>query len=245
MFSKIHDKYDDDKDDVIPVIDTKHDKDASNKLTPTVQKSKLNIPRPTMLIIIGVVVVAVIALVIFLVIRNSRNEVNNVKKDLEAAHEAEELLKSKIENYNTQVKNMETVIKQQQLQMNSYKADLSEYENKFTNFDNQTNNKINVPRYEMDTQYDEKNPGAHIRKEDPRLQEREQVKNLVNQRRETVEEQQNATKNKIEVLNSQNDKKVQQELKSLNNSQQYISDESEYDDNDKIFNALDNGNLIQ
>lgn len=234
------DAYDD------PLLDSKFDKqNSSEKTTPEAKTSpfKSSIKKSTIFIIIGLVAVVVIGIIIFVIIRNCKTEVANVQKELDLYKENEESMKQKIESYTNQIQNMDSVIKQQQLQMNTYKADLSEYENKFTDFKNPKNNGLNIPSYEMDEEYDESNPGMHARKPDPRLNEREQIKTMINQKRETIEDKQAETRNKIEVIDEKANKNIQKELKNIV-QQDDITDSSD-DENDQIFSALEGGGLVE
>lgn len=253
MFAKISDKeskksskdaYDSYED---PLLDTKPSEKASclDKSIPEDKPSplKTSLKKSTIFLIIGLIVVAIVGVIIFVIIRNCKTEVNNVKKELDVYKENEESMKQKIESYTSQIQNMDSVIKQQQLQMNTYKADLSEYENKFIDFKNPKNNGLSIPAYEMDEEYDESNPGMHARKPDPRLNEREQVKAMINQKRETIEDKQAETRNKIEVIDEKTNKNIQKELKNIV-QQDDISDSSD-DENDQIFSALEGGGLVQ
>lgn len=190
----------------------------------TESKPKPKLSKSVIFLIVCVVVAAVIAVVVFFVVRSFKEESSNIRKQLEIANETERMLKTKLVENNKEIKSLNDVIKQQDYQLKF----LGEEQFKHQFKELEPTNENDVPKYEIDEVYDEMEPGAHKRKSDPRIEVKKQVRNLVNQKRETVEDQQIANKVIMDRVQDEDDENIQQQIRNVvaNNEEE----DNEYDE---------------
>ena len=208
-------------------------------------KRSFSLPKPILYLIIAVVVIGIIAVAIFFIYRNSKNEVKNIQNELQYSQQTAEMLKQKLSDTNAELQHMNSLAEQQNLQIEAFKANIDEYENAFKSADRSAVN-IDVPQYDIGEQYDENDPGAHKRVEDPRIGEKERIQKMINQKRPTVEDQQREFQQKVEEIDNEANRKIENEIKGVSGNEpinqnvdkQRLIDDEYDEDSDEIIAVL-------
>lgn len=227
--SQINDKHDPrSQSDPHKPIDQPPEQTEDSKSKP---KSKLS--KPIIFVIICCVIALVVGIVVFFVVRSFKEESSNVRKQLETANETERMLKTKLSESGKQIESLNNVIKQQEFQL-KFLGEEQEYKHQFKELAPIVD-EDKIPVYEIDEVYDEMDPGAHKRKPDPRVEAKKEAKNIVNQKRETIEDQQIANKAILDKVQDEEDESVKQQLKQVIKDDE---EDSEYDDDDVVMNII-------
>ena len=191
-------------------------------------KGKSSPPSPTKTsniikyVLIFILIVTLITLIIFFFVKSSSDELSETRKDVEAMRRNEAVLKTRINAYEEQLRRMK-VAEQQRLH----------YDHDFGNPD-----KLPDAEYYDDVPVDSENNVR--RKPDPRIENKKQLMAMVNQKRETVADLQQARAAKEEAQRKQQEERIQQELEDKTHSSAFKDDKV----NEVIFDAVSNGGSL-
>ena len=197
-------------------------------------KLKQPLPKPVIYLLIVLFAISVIGIIAVVLYINHRNELKKAKTDLDVATHTQNALKEQLEQQNEMYQNLYDEHQQALEQFNEFRSNVTNQQ-----MQEEVTNKpiINVPMYDVgDAVYNEDDPNSVKRKPDPRVEERNNNRKLVQQYRPTVADSQETIKQKIEEQQKENDTKVKEELQQISKGNNV--DEDELVDDDELIAVL-------
>lgn len=183
-----------------------------------------------------VLLVVIVVLVIIILVKPSKDEIVNMKKEVELSRKNEAVLKTKLNTYEEQLRRLRAIEKQQRAELQQKPPDFTgEYEH---NFNEQRSYEPlptehdyeNVPDYE---------PNAK-RKPDIRIEQKQAIKELVNKKRDTVADMQAESAAKQEALRIKQEEQIQNELDQKTQSKANRDEKTK----EAIFTAVSGGGVL-
>lgn len=227
-FAKIEDPATHDRKEEIKKNAEESDESAKKDTKQSVKTTSF--PNVAKYFVIALVLIAIVTLIIFFVIKPSKDELSNTRKELEMMRRNETALKTKVNTYEEQMRRLkatEAMAQRQQLVSNDQMYDHSFHEQNQLPTENDFDD---VQEYEPNVK----------RKPDPRVEDKKRIKEMVNKKRETVADMQEATAARREQIRKEQEERIQAELEEKTHSNMYKDDKTK----EAIFGAVSSGGVL-
>lgn len=228
-FTKIEDPISSEKNDNIPKKDEVEDKNASKVTKQNPSSKHSSFPSVVKYFLIALVLITIVVIIILFVLKPSKDTLSNTRKELEMLRRNETVLKTKVNAYEEQIRRLKAseAASQQQNQIAKQMYEHQFHEQKLLPTENDYDD---IPEYEPNVK----------RKPDPRVEDKKQIKEMVNRKRETVADIQAVTEARREQIRKEQEERIQAELEAKTQSNSYKDEKTK----EAIFGAVTNGGAL-
>lgn len=188
-----------------------------------------SIPMGVKYFLIVVVFVILVVMIVYFIVKPSRDELNNTRKEVELMRRNETVLKGKVNAYEEQMRRMKMAEAAEAQRRQASQA----YDHQFDSHDA-------LPTEEDYDDIPTSDDDGIRRRQDPRVEDKKRIMAMVNQKRETVADMQQEATAKREKIRQLQEERIQSELEEKTQSSAYKDDKTK----EAIFDAVANGGAL-
>ena len=218
------------KEETVKNIEESDESTKKDTKRNTRTKKVTSFPNVAKYFVIALVLIAVVALIIFFVVKPSKDELSNTRKELEMMRRNETVLKTKVNTYEEQMRRLKATEAMAQRRQNAGEDQMYDHSFHEQNSLPTENDFEDAPEYEPNVK----------RKPDPRVEDKKHIKEMVNKKRETVADMQEATAARREQIRKEQEERIQAELEEKTHSNLYKDDKTK----EAIFGAVSSGGVL-